>query len=163
MKKIRIVLITAALAAGLFVLAGCASTGATAPTSQADFNAIVKALFAQYSGSLVAGDASRWMSLWDVNGVQLPPDEPMVTSTEDLREGITAGLAGVSFKAMDIKLTKAWVDHEFGWATGNYSYTFVTADGKTSGSYDGKYQTIFRRQPDGSWKIFRDCFNSNVP
>jgi ketosteroid isomerase-like protein len=163
MKKMRIILITAVLAAGLLMLAGCASTGAAAPTSQDDFTAMVKATWVQYSGSLVAGDANRWMSLWDVNGVQLPPDSPMVMSTEDLRAGITGTLAAVSFKSMDIKLTKAWVDHELGWATGNYSYTFVTADGKTTVSYDGKYQTIFRRQTDGSWKIFRDCFNSNVP
>ena len=26
---------------------------------------------------------------------------------------------------------------------------------------DGKYLTIFKRQPDGSWKAYRDCFNSN--
>ncbi len=162
MKKIRIVLITTTLVAGLLVLAGCASMGATAPTSQEDFTAIVKAAFAQYSGSLVAGDANRWMSVWDVNGVQLPPDSPMVTSTEDLRANIAATLSAVHFTAMDIKLTKAWADHELGFATGNYSYTLVTADGTTV-NYDGKYQTIFRRQPDGSWKIFRDCFNSNVP
>jgi ketosteroid isomerase-like protein len=161
MKTIRIVLITATLAAGLLVLAGCATTGAMAATSQDDFTAMVKTAFAQYSGSLVAGDANRWMSLWDVNGVQLPPDSPMVMSTEDLRAGMTATLEAAHFKAMDIKLTKAWVDHELGFATGNYTYTLVTSDGTTV-NYDGKYQTIFRRQPDGSWKIFRDCFNSNL-
>jgi ketosteroid isomerase-like protein len=29
--------------------------------------------------------------------------------------------------------------------------------------FDGKFLTVFKRQPDGSWKIYRDCFNSNVP
>ena len=28
---------------------------------------------------------------------------------------------------------------------------------------DGKFLTIFRKQPSGAWKIYRDCFNSNVP
>lgn len=27
----------------------------------------------------------------------------------------------------------------------------------------GKYLTVFRKQADGSWKIFRDCFNLDVP
>jgi ketosteroid isomerase-like protein len=26
-----------------------------------------------------------------------------------------------------------------------------------------KYLTIYRRQPDGSWKIYRDISNSNEP
>jgi len=28
---------------------------------------------------------------------------------------------------------------------------------------DGKYMSIPARQPDGSWKLHRDAFNSNVP
>ncbi|MCB0095597.1 MAG: ester cyclase, partial [Caldilineaceae bacterium] len=28
---------------------------------------------------------------------------------------------------------------------------------------DGKYMSILQRQPDGSWKLYRDIFNSNVP
>ena len=27
----------------------------------------------------------------------------------------------------------------------------------------GKYLTILKKQTDGSWKIYRDCFNSDVP
>ena len=162
MKKIRIILIAAAVAAALLGLAGCATTG-TMTTSQDEFAGMVRATWAEYSGSLVAGDASRWMALWDVNGVQLPPDSPMVMSTEDLGAGMTAGLAAGRFKSMDIRITKTYGDHELGYATGNYTYTFVSNDGKTTVNMDGKYQTIFRRQPDGSWKIFRDCFNSNVP
>jgi ketosteroid isomerase-like protein len=162
MKKTWIMLIAIALAAGLLGLAGCATTG-TMTTSQDEFAGMVKATWAEYGGALVAGDANRWMALWDVNGVQLPPDSPMVMSTEDLRAGITAGLAAGKFKSMDIRITRTYVDHELGYATGNYTYTYVSNDGATTVKYDGKYQTILRRQPDGSWKIFRDCFNSNVP
>jgi ketosteroid isomerase-like protein len=28
---------------------------------------------------------------------------------------------------------------------------------------DGKFLTIFKKQSDGSCKIYRDCFNSNTP
>jgi ketosteroid isomerase-like protein len=51
------------------------------------------------------------------------------------------------------------------WA---YSRGLYTQDltSKATGNVahvDGKFLTIFRKQPDGSWKIYRDCFNSNVP
>ena len=161
MKKIRIILIVAGLVVGLLGLGACRGSGPAA-TSQEDFSTMVSAAFAQYSGSLLAGDAARWIALWDVNGVQLPPDSPMVTCTEDLRNGLAQGFAYGGFKSMEIKITKTFVDHDFGYATGNYTYEWVSKDGKTRENYDGKYQTIFRRQADGSWKIFRDCFNSNV-
>jgi len=28
---------------------------------------------------------------------------------------------------------------------------------------DAKALTLYERQPDGSWKIVYDCFNSNLP
>ena len=28
---------------------------------------------------------------------------------------------------------------------------------------DGKFLTILRCQADGTWKMYRDCFNSNLP
>jgi ketosteroid isomerase-like protein len=42
-------------------------------------------------------------------------------------------------------------------------YTFVPRSGGGELKGDGKYETIFKRQADGTWKIFRDCFNSNLP
>jgi ketosteroid isomerase-like protein len=36
-------------------------------------------------------------------------------------------------------------------------------DGGEPIPYDGKFLTIFKRQSDGSWKIHRDIYNSNVP
>lgn len=41
-----------------------------------DEKAIV-AIFDDYSRTLKAGDAKGWLALWDENGIQLPPDEPM--------------------------------------------------------------------------------------
>ena len=62
-------------------------------------------IWRRYAASLNAGDISSWMELWTDDGVQMPPDEPVV---------------------------------------------------------DGKYLTILKKQPDGSWKIHRGAFNSNV-
>ena len=36
------------------------------------------------------------------------------------------------------------------------------ATGETA-HVDGKFLTVLKQQDDGSWRIFRDCFNSNVP
>ncbi|HUX14103.1 MAG TPA: DUF4440 domain-containing protein [Spirochaetia bacterium] len=36
-------------------------------------------------------------------------------------------------------------------------------DGAEKQLIDSKFLTVFRMQTDGSWKIYRDCFNSNKP
>ena len=51
------------------------------------------------------------------------------------------------------------------WAYSRGVYTQDLA-AKSTGKVthvDGKFLTILKQQPGGSWKIFRDCFNSNVP
>ena len=35
------------------------------------------------------------------------------------------------------------------------------SDGSEPWKLDAKYLSIFERQPDGSWKLIRDAFNSN--
>jgi ketosteroid isomerase-like protein len=43
------------------------------------------------------------------------------------------------------------------------TYTLIPKDGSPPFVPELKALTIYRRQPDGTWKIHRDCFNSNVP
>ena len=40
---------------------------------------------------------------------------------------------------------------------------FVGKDAIRAANYDGKFMTLFHKQSDGRWLIFRDCFNSNRP
>jgi ketosteroid isomerase-like protein len=46
---------------------------------------------------------------------------------------------------------------DLGYSTGMYIATF----GETTDK--GKYVTIWRKQPDGSWKVVEDMFNSDLP
>ena len=48
-------------------------------------------------------------------------------------------------------------------ARGTYAATVTPKDGSEEIFIDGKYMTLLKRQPDGSWKIFRDIYNSNMP
>ena len=50
---------------------------------------------------------------------------------------------------------------DFGYVRGTYSCLMIPwASGDTT-RFGGKVLSILRRQSDGSWKIYRDCFNSN--
>ena len=46
---------------------------------------------------------------------------------------------------------------------GNYSLAMLPPGAESAVTDHGKYIEVWRRQEDGSWKLSRDIFNSDVP
>jgi uncharacterized protein (TIGR02246 family) len=141
----------------LIGLAGCASQKAP---DQASATAAINAIWKEYSASLNAGDIDRWVALWTEDGVQMPPDEPAVVGKERIRARNQAVADRFTF---DIGITNEEVRTTGDWAfsRGTYKASLTPKAGGKQIPIDGKYMTILARQPDGSWKIHRDIFNSN--
>ncbi len=51
---------------------------------------------------------------------------------------------------------------DLGYTIGTYHMKLPGSDGSIA-EIDGKYLTIWKRQPDGNWKIAVDMFNANGP
>ncbi|HEU4682596.1 MAG TPA: nuclear transport factor 2 family protein, partial [Gemmatimonadales bacterium] len=108
-----------------------------------------------------AGDIDRWVALWTEDGIQMPPDEPAVVGKERIRARNQHVLDQFTF---DIGITneESRTAGDWGFARGTYKATLTPKKGRKSIPINGKYMTILARQGDGSWKIHRDIFNSNV-
>ena len=124
--------------------------------------AAVNEIWNEYASSLNAGDVARWISLWTDDGVQLPPGSPPVVGKETIRAGLESEVDVVTFD-MEINNEEVHVSGDLAVARGTYAATVTPKAGGEAIPIDGKYMTLLRRQPDGSWKIHRDIFNSNVP
>ena len=74
---------------------------------------------------------------------------------ETLRPGLADAFSSRPYEAMEITPEEIVVVSDWAYARGTYT---VDAGGK---HLEGKFLTIFRRQGDGSWRIFRDIFNPN--
>jgi len=94
--------------------------------------------------------------------VQLPPDEPAIVGKERIRQRMRAALDRFKFD-MAISNEEAGTAGDLAFARGTYKATLTPKQGGKQIPIDGKFMTILVRQPDGSWKIHRDIFNSNVP
>ena len=147
------------LLAGAMVLAGCSAP--LAPDVESVTSA-VNEIWDRYSSTYNAGDLGAWMSLWTDEGIQMPPDEAPRVGREAIRARNGPLLDQFTY---DMRITNEEVGVAAGWAfaRGRYSATLTPKAGGEFTSIDGKYMTILQRQPDGSWKIHRDIFNSNVP
>jgi uncharacterized protein (TIGR02246 family) len=137
---------------------GCASQDGG---NQADATRAVEDIWKEYSASLNAGDLERWLALWTDDGIQMPPGEPAVAGKERIRTRNGGFLDQFKFD-MGITNEEVRVAGDWAFARGTYEASLIPKQGGAPVPINGKYMTILARQGDGSWKIHRDIFNSNV-
>ncbi|TKJ35285.1 MAG: hypothetical protein CEE38_15775 [Planctomycetes bacterium B3_Pla] len=130
---------------------------------EADIAAIEEVLN-QYAVTANAGDLEGWLSLHADDVVKMPPDAPAIFGIEDLRANFAPAFENFNTSCV-IYPEETYVDGDMGYARGNYSISITPkAGGETIDIMtDGKYLTLCKRQPDGTWKISHDCYNSNIP
>ena len=161
------------LCTAALVAAGCKGMGAAADSSKAgasapvDEAAVRKAIAAADSGFTVAfnkGDAAGAASYYSDDAVSRPPNlEP-----ESGRAAIEQGNAGL-FKAIgkvndfkiEVKDLDIFADHAI--EIGSYSFSFTPPGAKAPQKDHGSYLNYWKKQADGSWKIYRDLIVSSEP
>ncbi|WP_176440297.1 YybH family protein [Boseongicola aestuarii] len=117
--------------------------------SASDEQAILD-IWSTYTEARVAGDAETWLGLWDNEGIRLPPGAPAVdfaTFAPGTPERFANPPASMEIKSEEVIVTGDWA-----FSRGNFT---------VNNALEGKFLTIFRRQDDGSWRIYRDAFNFN--
>ncbi len=102
--------------------------------------------------SIYAGDASVF-----------PPNAPIATGKEAIRTFLSQGFANPGF-AIDWQPTRVEVSRsgDLAYTQGTYVFTLNDAKGKPV-TERGKYVSIWRKHPDGSWKMVVDIWNSDQP
>ena len=144
------------LVGSLIPLAGCSrEQQKVSATTAAD------AIWKEYAVSLNEGDLERWLALWTEDGIQMPPDEAAIAGKDNIRARNEAVLDKFTF---EIGITNQEIETagDLAYSRGTYKARLMPKEGGRPISIDGKYLTILERQPDGSWKIHRDIFNSNT-
>jgi uncharacterized protein (TIGR02246 family) len=147
------------VAAVALLIGGCATVTSVDPR---EFQSTVEKIYTTYSASVASGDQDLWLSNWDVDGIQMRPDSQPLVGKKAIEERVRRVWPTVAM-TMSIKIEETVASGEWGYARGTYAQTMTPRAGGATANVDGKYLTVFRRQTDGTWKIYRDCFNSNVP
>jgi uncharacterized protein (TIGR02246 family) len=148
------------LAAVMFAAAACQTGGAaSAPgLSDADRNtlrqndeAFAKAANAKNFASMAANYAD--------DATVMPPNGEAVKGRDAIQKWLSA------FPPMsDFRIDAVDIDGrgDLAYTSGTYSVTMTPAGGQPIKDR-GKFVEIWAKQADGSWKIKRDIFNSDLP
>jgi len=146
-------------------LAIVANAGLAGAQSTATDEAAIRQIWSSYASFVQDGDAAGWLSQYDAEGIQLRPDAPARTRQE--LDAQVPGAFKARFDANDTKMTinplEIVINGPWAYSRGTYTQDLTARTSGKAMHVDGKFLTILKKQADGSWKIFRDCFNSNVP
>ncbi len=129
--------------------------------------AAIQQVLSRYAATVDAGDLASWMGLWAPGGVQMPPGAPMRSGLQAIRAGMAPALTQYD-DDIHINIVEITVAGTWGYARGTYTLDAAPREdrrgeiGDAGNHVDGKFLTVFRQQNDGTWKIYRDIFNSNV-
>ncbi|MBL7187027.1 MAG: DUF4440 domain-containing protein [Phycisphaerae bacterium] len=124
--------------------------------------AAIEELLDLYAVAMNTGDLELWLSLHTDDIVKMPPDAPASFGQEQLRANLEPLFDNFTFE-MAIYTVETQVDGDLGYSWCFYTSLMTPKAGGEPIFTDGKALSILKRQPDGSWKLSHDCFNSNVP
>ncbi len=113
--------------------------------------------FAQTSVELGAAEAFK--RFLDANALQLPAGQKPVRGVENIYRQMKKGADSYTM-SWEPQEGDVAASGDLGYTWGIYKVTVKNQDDSEINSY-GKYLNIWKKQPDGSWKVLVDMGNQN--
>ena len=142
-----------------------ASTPAAAPAAdtQAESQAIRDGETA-WAKEWQAKDADKIVSHYAPDAALLVTDRPAMNGTDAIKSGIGGMLKdphlSLTFAPTLVVVAKAG---DVAYTQGTYTMTFTDPKSRRILIEKGKYVTVYKKEPDGSWKAVEDIDNADAP
>jgi uncharacterized protein (TIGR02246 family) len=116
----------------------------------------------QYLKAINDGDIAALSQLTDEDHIMIAPGRAPVAGKQ-----ANDSAMGRAFE--QFKIDEKWepvetvVDGSLAYQRGTFTVSATPKGGNTARTTHGNFLRIYRRQPDGSWRMTRDMFNSDQP
>jgi uncharacterized protein (TIGR02246 family) len=152
-----------ALLASLALCACAAQQPSTSPTRRgADgVRGQIEQAAARFSDAFNRGDAPALAAMYDTGGVVLAPNAPPMHGRQNI-EAFWAGARQQGFRTLSLAVDSVEPIGNHAIELGRYSLV-IQPPGQAEMTDRGKYMVLWKRQADGSWKLYRDMFNTSMP
>lgn len=143
----------------LCALAACqpASIEQHATTTGPDVEAVTGAL-EQYIAAVNAGDMESALALIAGDAINMPPDGPPIVGIAAIRSNAEDFFP---YYTMQSRTTpdEVVVSGDLALVRASYTDVVTPRDGGETTEASGVWLIVMRRQPDGSWKMWRDMWS----
>lgn len=122
--------------------------------------AAIEAFNRNYLAAINNEDIEALSELTTAGHIMLPPGRPPVVG-----KAANDAANARAFEAFEIDETWTPIETEvagdFAWQRGTYTVDATPREGGATTHSAGSFLRIYQRQPDGSWRMIRDMFNSD--
>lgn len=156
-----------------FIVAACAPGGETAVKDSAataappvvDVAAVkqtIEQTNAKMIDALQRADTTTMLANYDNDAVVMMSGQPAWRGRSEIAAAGSRMFQAVKFSDVKFNSTSVDVAGDYAIETGTYEMT-TTEAGKKPVPDKGKYLTVWKKQADGSWKVYRDITNTDLP
>ena len=113
-----------------------------------------------YGERMLSHDTDRYMELWHSDGIRLPPDGPVVVGKEAIHAAQKDDFSRVEILRCEVSPKETQLTSDttaYSW--GRYLLEYAMREGGEERKMEGIFMTVLVKDSDGSWKMYRDCFN----
>jgi len=146
------------------VLASCSQTPPPAPdTREADTEAI-RDMEAASLKDWAAKDVDKIATFYADDASLLMPNMAIVSGKDAIKNALQQFVSdpnfSLSFASTKVEASRA---SDYAYSQGTYTQTMTDPKTKKTLTENGKFVTVFKKQPDGSWKAVADIINGDAP
>ena len=152
MKKITILLVTV-----IFVFNACTTEDKV--DTQADVEAI-RNVSINIVEAWNEGDYEGFMNSIDYNAILLPQNAPNIVGIEAIKSLYSNSFENFTF-IVNESIEEITVSGDYGYVLGNWVGSMNPVDGSDTINFNNKTLDIYKKQPDGSWLMYRVMYSSN--
>ena len=149
--------IVASVVSVLFLMTSSVVPAPAAGEPVSEARAAIEAANAKFSEVFARGDATGLAAMYTSDAILFPPGEDMLRGNTPIgqfwRNSHEGGIASVKLTTTDVERSG-----DIAFETGIVELV-VRAEGKPDSSASAKYLVVWKRQPDGIWKLHRDIWN----
>jgi ketosteroid isomerase-like protein len=133
-----------------------------APRVAGGVRAQIEQAAARFSEAFNRGDIPALAAMYDTGGVVLAPNAPPMHGPQNI-EALWTGARQQGFKTFNLVTDSVEpIGSNHAVELGRYTL-LIQPPGQAETTDRGKYMVLWKRQPDGSWKLYRDMFNTSMP
>ncbi len=154
------------LAGTMLILTACAPAPEPAPepedTTEADVAAI-RQINDDFVEAVNSDNVAGQLALYTDDAIRMPPDQESLVGIDAIRSGAESFYAEYE-QELTGEVQEIEVSGDRAFARGIFTFSATPkADSPAVEMRAGKWVHILKRQPDGSWKVYRDIWNTDAP
>jgi len=141
----------------LLAIASCSSPQKETPFDLDKAKKEIEAANLEFINLFNSGDSVALANMFTIDGKSMEPNEPAFIGRSQIQTHYSIVMKAGANK-LGLLTTGLWGDENMLAEEGEF--TFMDKDDKLLDK--GKYIVLWRKE-DGKWKLFRDCYNSDLP